>query len=325
MKMAHVVKTRIRAAVMIILLAVCLCLLLLPASVFAAESASLTILMRDVKTEEVVGGGKFAWYRIGDASVDGNRVSYRAVQGFDELQTALNGKTQSEVLTLDTAKAFDEYISEQGIAGTDLAIDENGQGEVMNLEHGIYLVRQLETAEGYEKVQPFCISLPYEKEGKLYDSVTSYPKAGRGEPENPREETPPDKPGKPDKPDEPNKPDKPGEPDNPHEGTPPTPTPGKPTEPDKPENPGVSTPTPPVPTPTPRIPPQPTKPGVASGGHRETEKPAPIASGNRLPQTGQTNWPIPVLAGTGSVLFLIGWHLERKEDADKDTDKNAGT
>jgi LPXTG-motif cell wall-anchored protein len=310
MKMAHVVKTRIRAAVMIILLAVCLCLLLLPASAVAAESASLTILMRDVKTEEVVSGGKFAWYRIGDASVDGNRVSYRAVQGFDELQTALNGKTQSEVLTLDTAKAFDEYISEQGIAGTDLAIDENGQGEVMNLEHGIYLVRQLETAEGYEKVQPFCVSLPYEKEGKLYDSVTSYPKAGRVEPKNPREETPPDKPN---------------EPDNPHEGTPPTPTPGKPTEPDKPENPGVNTPTPPVPTPTPQIPPQPTKPGVASGGHRETEKPAPIASGNRLPQTGQTNWPIPVLAGTGSVLFLIGWHLERKEDADKDTDKNAGT
>ncbi len=28
---------------------------------------------------------------------------------------------------------------------------------------------------------------------------------------------------------------------------------------------------------------------------------------NQLPQTGQLNWPIPVLAGGGILLFLIGW------------------
>ncbi len=29
--------------------------------------------------------------------------------------------------------------------------------------------------------------------------------------------------------------------------------------------------------------------------------------GNKLPQTGQLNWPIPVLAGVGIILFLFGW------------------
>ena len=34
--------------------------------------------------------------------------------------------------------------------------------------------------------------------------------------------------------------------------------------------------------------------------------------GDRLPQTGQLWWPVPLLALTGSFLFLVGW-LRRKE------------
>lgn len=31
-----------------------------------------------------------------------------------------------------------------------------------------------------------------------------------------------------------------------------------------------------------------------------------------LPQTGQLNWPVPVLAVSGVVLFAFGWALDRK-------------
>lgn len=32
-------------------------------------------------------------------------------------------------------------------------------------------------------------------------------------------------------------------------------------------------------------------------------------SGNKLPQTGQLNWPIPVLAVSGILLFFLGWTI----------------
>lgn len=35
----------------------------------------------------------------------------------------------------------------------------------------------------------------------------------------------------------------------------------------------------------------------------------PNTPGSHLPQTGQLNWPVPVLAGAGLVLFALGWWL----------------
>ena len=54
------------------------------------------------------------------------------------------------------------------------------------------------------------------------------------------------------------------------------------------------------PTPKPNTPNTPNKP----------DKPGtPDKPGSRLPQTGQLNWPVPVLAGAGLVLFALGWRL----------------
>lgn len=48
----------------------------------------------------------------------------------------------------------------------------------------------------------------------------------------------------------------------------------------------------------------PTRPGSGSPG------------GSRLPQTGQVNWPVPVLASSGMLLFFVGWILYRREEKD---------
>lgn len=44
----------------------------------------------------------------------------------------------------------------------------------------------------------------------------------------------------------------------------------------------------------------------------------PEKPGGKLPQTGQLNWPVPVLAAAGLVLFAIGWGIRfrRKQDED---------
>lgn len=50
---------------------------------------------------------------------------------------------------------------------------------------------------------------------------------------------------------------------------------------------------------------------IKSEVEREPEPTAPLPTepGPSLPQTGQLNWPIPLLAVSGSVLFIAGWIL----------------
>ena len=47
-----------------------------------------------------------------------------------------------------------------------------------------------------------------------------------------------------------------------------------------------------------------TKPGVSPGG----------STGGRLPQTGQLNWPVPLLACSGLLLFIVGIGLRRGKE-----------
>lgn len=64
--------------------------------------------------------------------------------------------------------------------------------------------------------------------------------------------------------------------------------------------------TPPVPpTPVPDKPTEPTNP--------DTPKNPDGAVMSGLPQTGQLNWPVPVLAVSGVLLFAAGWVLNKKE------------
>ena len=78
----------------------------------------------------------------------------------------------------------------------------------------------------------------------------------------------------------------------------PTPTPSTPTTP--------GTPTPDTPTPTPGSPETPGTPGNPG-------TPTPTPGTPRLPQTGQLNWPIPVLCVCGMLLLALGWFLEKDE------------
>lgn len=44
----------------------------------------------------------------------------------------------------------------------------------------------------------------------------------------------------------------------------------------------------------------------------------PEKPGGKLPQTGQLNWPVPVLAAAGLGLFAIGWAIRFRRKQDKD-------
>lgn len=151
-------------------------------------------------------------------------------------------------------------------------VDEEGYASFTKLPQGLYLVMQTEASHGYEAIKPFLVSIPLPDGDSWIYDVDATPKVGATIPDTP--ETPPDTPDTPEQPDTPDTPVSPDSPDNPVSPD----SPDNPVSPDNPDNP-VS----------------PSNP----------DKPV-------LPQTGQLNWPVPVLACSGVLLFAVGWILNRQ-------------
>lgn len=159
---------------------------------------------------------------------------------------------------------------------TTVEISDLGVAEFGDLEVGLYLVVQTTAAENYNVINPFLVSVPIQENGSYVYDVDALPKVGTAAKKTPE---PPDTPDTPDKPDEenPNTPAAPG-PDNPD--------------------------------------------GWVLGANGEKiylnpEAPSPdnpngyVMGAHGLPQTGQLNWPIPVLAVTGVVLMAAGIKLKK--------------
>lgn len=187
-----------------------------------------------------------------------------------------------------------EYMP-QGARGTTKTVDADGNAAFEDLELGLYLIVQSKASNGYAPIKPFLVSLPMAENGKWNYEVDASPKVGGYTPVNP--DTPPvpptpvpDKPGTPEQPTEPTNPDTPKNPDGPDSPV----SPGSPDSPVAPGNPD-----------NPAAPGKPDNPALA--GRPDG------AVMNGLPQTGQLNWPVPVLAVSGMLLFAAGWVLNKKE------------
>lgn len=161
---------------------------------------------------------------------------------------------------------------------TTVEISDLGVAEFGDLEVGLYLVVQTTAAENYNVVNPFLVSVPIQENGKYVYDVDALPKVGTATKKTP------------DTPDEPDTPDTPDEPDTP----------------DTPVAPGPDNPD-----------------GWVLGDHGEKNYPNPdnpnghVMGAHGLPQTGQLNWPIPVLAVTGVVLVAAGIKLKKGNRRDE--------
>lgn len=155
---------------------------------------------------------------------------------------------------------------------TTVEISDLGIAEFGDLEVGLYLVVQTTAAENYNVINPFLVSVPIQENGSYIYDVDALPKVGTATKKTP------------DTPDEPDTPDTPDEPDTP----------------DTPVAPGPDNPD-----------------GWVLGDHGEKNYPNPdnpnghVMGAHGLPQTGQLNWPIPVLAVTGVVLVAAGIKLKK--------------
>ena len=276
---------RFAALLLALCLMVCCALPALSAPAASANidlnrTGTIDITLYDHQNDVPLRGGQLTVYKVADAARTNGDLRFVYTADFAGCGIALGDLTDSTLASRLEAKL---PVNAQG---TTRSVSEEGTVSFTKLPLGLYLVVQTEASKGYEAVNSFLVSLPMADESGWLYTVDATPKVGAATPDMTPEE--PDTPT-PTPPNEPDKPTEPGEPDTP----------------DMPENPNG--PSQPVPPGTPENPAEP--------GNPDTPALPGNPDGAVLPQSGQLNWPVPVLACSGMLLFAVGWVLTRKEAA----------
>ncbi|MCD7888217.1 MAG: LPXTG cell wall anchor domain-containing protein [Clostridiales bacterium] len=241
---------------------------------YAASGASLDLSKTGSVTLTLADSG-------GDPVSGGEISLYQvATLGFNkkgDMAYTLTEQFQDCTLELDvtdTALAGElaQFAAENGVSGTAAAVGEDGTVTFSQLTLGLYLLVQTTASDNYETITPFVVTVPIDSDGEWVYDVDASPKVGTVA-------TP--------EPDEPEEPEKPEEP-----------------EPESPEEPDT-----PIETEETDSPTETTKTVTKT---TTTTTTTTTATSDTLPQTGQLNWPVPLLAGSGVLLFALGWILKNK-------------
>lgn len=238
-----------------------------------SRTGSIKVSLYDSETSEAVGGGTLTLYRVAKVQKDNANLSFVYTNGFEDCGVELGDLSEGEL-----AGRLAEKIAATA-ESTTVEISDFGTAEFGDLEVGLYLVVQTTAAENYNVINPFLVSVPIQENGSYVYDVDALPKVGTAAKETPEPPDTPDTPDTPDKPDEEN--------------------------PNTPAAPGPNNPD-----------------GWVLGANGEKiylnpEAPSPdnpnghVMGAHGLPQTGQLNWPIPVLAVTGVVLVAAGIKLKK--------------
>ena len=230
-----------------------------------------SISLKMTYNEQAVGGGSLVYYQVGEVKEDNGDFSFIPAKGFEGQFKEIETQEQMEAeVSGNLAAKLTDHAKQNGVAGTQVTILDDGEVKLENLNVGLYLVVQDKAASGFRPISPFLVSVPQyvaevknedgtviEDDKYVYD-VNAVPKMGTLS----KIPTPP--------------PEDPGDPGD--HSTTDTPDPVTPV-------------TPAVPVATPILP------------------LTPSMDPSLLPQTGQLNWPVPVLTVAGLGLFLAGWLL----------------
>lgn len=116
-----------------------------------------------------VPGGNLTIYKVADVSQEDAAFVYTAE--FSTCQMPLED-LQDPMLALE----LEAIAREQELPGSTKTMDENGRAKFENLTIGLYLLVQTKPAPGYNKVNPFLVSLPGQREGAYIYDVDASPK-----------------------------------------------------------------------------------------------------------------------------------------------------
>lgn len=255
-----------------------------------AHLGSVTITME--YHSRPISGGTLTIYRVADIVRLNGQYSFVYTEDFAACDFPL-----TDIDSADLADALAEIAENENREGISRNLNEKGKAVFSDLALGLYLVVQTKASPGFYRINPFLVSVPLSENGQyIYDVDTEPKNMPTPVPPIP-DETEPDETKPPEtEPDETKPPET-----EPDETKPPE------TEPDETRPPETE----PDETRPPETEPDETEPveiDTPETEPAETEPAAPPEE-EKLPQTGLTNWPIPVLAVVGMILIAFGLRL----------------
>ncbi len=180
------------------LAAACLFAVSVPAmaddSIDLEKNGSIRIDIRAYATDEAVGGGSLDLYRVADIGDANGSFYYTYTEPFSGCsEDLLTGEALDKA---ETAQTFSEWVSVHSVAAQEtVSVSEEGETHFLNLSCGLYMVAQAEAAEGYNAINSFLVSVPFNEDGTWVYDVDATPKTSPvTRAEEPKEE-PKDEPG----------------------------------------------------------------------------------------------------------------------------------
>ncbi|MDY3027396.1 MAG: SpaA isopeptide-forming pilin-related protein [Candidatus Faecivicinus sp.] len=164
--------------------------LLLAVALIAIAAALATVAVADVdlnrkgtialemkdEAGQIVPGGAFALYRVGDVEIRENNLRFALAESFQNCAVSLENPALSAVAESLAAYAAQHPEMESRVQ----TADAKGRVAFENVECGLYLIVQTTAADGYEAAKAFVVSMPMSVEGGEWTyNVTAKPKAER--------------------------------------------------------------------------------------------------------------------------------------------------
>lgn len=241
----------------------------------AADASNITIQMHDLQTGVAIKGGSLVVYQVAKKDSAGK---FQYTSQFSSVIKSISSLSQDQIMTADFANTLASYVTaNQGkLSGVSAQISDSGEASANVEGDAVYLVTQDTAASGYEKMNPFCVVLPYTVDGESMSNIIAQPKMKKKTTSLPKYPTTPTTPSS-------NK-------------TPLTPSTSKKVK----SNPQL-----------PSVPTIKENKKTPSATNRVVKS---LPQSPRLPQTGQLNWPIPLLALLGLTFFTWGWAAQESSE-----------
>ena len=137
------------------------------------KPCSLQISLEDKSRTEPESGAEITLYHVADLQFTGESYIYSYTEAFADCACPLD-EPDSPAL----AGALYTYAAENSISGTAALTDDMGQVTFSGLQAGLYLAAETKTPPGYSSFIPFLTALPVTEDGEIKYDLTARPKMG---------------------------------------------------------------------------------------------------------------------------------------------------
>lgn len=141
-------------------------------SVDLTEKGSIALTLQESEAGDPVSEAGFTVYKAADAGISGSNLVYTYTDAFAD-----NGMSLDDLNAEGLADHLSAYADEQGVEGVaEQTTGDDGTALFDGLETGLYLVRQTTDTDGYYTLSPFLVSIPMSEDGVWNYDVTAQPK-----------------------------------------------------------------------------------------------------------------------------------------------------